>query len=183
MFKQKEYMKKYYQDNSEHLKLVSQQWRLNNPDKVKIQKRQWRENNPEYDKQWRDKNLEKTKTAIQQWRDNNQEKVRITAKKRNKRYRQTDIGKIVHQNGQYKRRAIGREIINTLTSQEWLDILEQYNYVCFYCGEEFTCENLPTKDHIIPISKGGDNTKENIVPACGDCNCRKHNKIYSVMSV
>ncbi|MCK4464389.1 MAG: HNH endonuclease [Bacteroidales bacterium] len=38
--------------------------------------------------------------------------------------------------------------------------------------------NRETKDHVIPISKGGDNTKENIVPACQSCNSKKFNKIF-----
>ena len=34
-----------------------------------------------------------------------------------------------------------------------------------------------SKDHIIPISKGGNNTRENIVPACITCNSSKGNKV------
>lgn len=68
-------------------------------------------------------------------------------------------------------------IINTLTSEEWLNILKKYNYKCAYCGTEFDENILPEKDHIIPISKGGNNTKENIVPACRSCNAKKGSKI------
>ena len=42
---------------------------------------------------------------------------------------------------------------------------------------------MPTKDHVIPISKGGHNTKENIVPACQSCNNKKYNKILEVEEV
>ena len=69
------------------------------------------------------------------------------------------------------------EIINTLTSNEWLGILKKYYWRCAYCGKEFDLFNRPTRDHIIPISKGGDNVKENIVPACKSCNSKKYNKI------
>jgi len=48
---------------------------------------------------------------------------------------------------------------------------------CAYCGIDFDENNLPTRDHIIPISKGGDNTKENVIPACRICNAKKGNKI------
>ena len=34
-----------------------------------------------------------------------------------------------------------------------------------------------TEDHIIPLSKGGNNKIENIQPLCGVCNCKKYNKI------
>ena len=94
-----------------------------------------------------------------------------------RKYRKTEKGKASSQRGHSNRRAKEKLIINTLTSKEWEDILEQYNYRCVYCGVEFNCENLPTRDHVIPISKGGNNVKENIVPACQSCNSRKGAKL------
>ena len=41
---------------------------------------------------------------------------------------------------------------------------------------------MPTRDHIIPISKGGNNVKENIVPAYRSCNSKKHNKLILELS-
>lgn len=47
------------------------------------------------------------------------------------------------------------------------------NHTCMYCGAK---EQL-TIDHVIPSSKGGDNTWENLTTACIDCNLRKGNKL------
>jgi 5-methylcytosine-specific restriction endonuclease McrA len=44
--------------------------------------------------------------------------------------------------------------------------------ICYYCGRRVSPEEL-TMDHRIPLSKGGLSTKENIVPACKDCNIKK----------
>ena len=99
-------------------------------------------------------------------------------KKSKKRYNQTIKGKATKQRAKFKRRALLNNIINTLTAQEWITILKEYNFKCAYCGCEFTLFNRETKDHVIPISKGGDNTKENIVPACQSCNSKKFNKIF-----
>ena len=79
--------------------------------------------------------------------------------------------------GQSKRRARGKNIINTLTAEEWINILKEYKFRCAYCGKEFTLFDRETHDHVIPISKGGNNIRENIVPACKSCNSRKYNKI------
>lgn len=60
----------------------------------------------------------------------------------------------------------------TLTPLEWLSIVEQFNHSCAYCG---TKHNL-TMDHIVPISKGGKTTANNIIPACSSCNSSKQTK-------
>jgi len=44
--------------------------------------------------------------------------------------------------------------------------------ICHYCGLEFKPDEL-TMDHVVPIARGGNSTKGNVVPACKDCNNRK----------
>jgi hypothetical protein len=48
------------------------------------------------------------------------------------------------------------------------------NYTCQYCG----CEkpDFLTLDHVMPQSRGGRNTWENLVCACRDCNFKKGNR-------
>jgi 5-methylcytosine-specific restriction endonuclease McrA len=45
-------------------------------------------------------------------------------------------------------------------------------WVCQYCG--VTAENV---DHVIPKSKGGEHSWENVVAACKRCNQRKENRM------
>jgi 5-methylcytosine-specific restriction endonuclease McrA len=45
-------------------------------------------------------------------------------------------------------------------------------YTCQYCGYEFTASYL-TLDHVVPKSKGGARSWENIVTACHYCNNKK----------
>ena len=44
--------------------------------------------------------------------------------------------------------------------------------LCLYCGKEYGRHSL-TRDHVVPISKGGRDTWENVVCACFHCNSRK----------
>jgi 5-methylcytosine-specific restriction endonuclease McrA len=44
--------------------------------------------------------------------------------------------------------------------------------MCQYCGDHFSTSELSV-DHIIPRSRGGDTTWENVVCACIACNVRK----------
>lgn len=71
----------------------------------------------------------------------------------------------------------------SLTAEEWATIKASYSNRCAYCLKPLRNDvdrghaDYPTIDHIIPISRGGWTTKENVVPSCRLCNYRKHNKI------
>jgi 5-methylcytosine-specific restriction endonuclease McrA len=43
---------------------------------------------------------------------------------------------------------------------------------CYYCGKLLS-RRKATKDHVIPRSKGGSDSTQNIVDACRDCNKEK----------
>jgi 5-methylcytosine-specific restriction endonuclease McrA len=49
------------------------------------------------------------------------------------------------------------------------------NHTCQYCGHKFSTKHL-TLDHVIPASKAGPKTWNNVVAACRDCNQRKANR-------
>ena len=48
-------------------------------------------------------------------------------------------------------------------------------YLCLYCGRVFRSGEL-TRDHIVPVSRGGDNCWTNVATACRSCNQRKNNR-------
>ena len=47
-------------------------------------------------------------------------------------------------------------------------------FCCQYCGQPFAAHDL-TFDHVIPRSRGGLTTWDNVVAACSPCNLRKGN--------
>lgn len=72
---------------------------------------------------------------------------------------------------QARRRAAKRQAPrNDLTPVQWAEIKAAYDHRCVYCGKKF--QRL-TMDHIVPLSKGGEHTVSNVVPACRRCNSRK----------
>jgi 5-methylcytosine-specific restriction endonuclease McrA len=55
------------------------------------------------------------------------------------------------------------------------NIFMRDEYRCQYCGQHFDPKEL-TLDHIIPTSRGGKNSWENVVCCCVECNKRKGNR-------
>ena len=60
------------------------------------------------------------------------------------------------------------------TLHEWVELKDSFGNVCVFCGSD---EKL-TKDHVIPLSRGGSDYIENIQPLCRSCNSKKHNHIH-----
>lgn len=57
-------------------------------------------------------------------------------------------------------------------------ILHKSKGVCAHCGKELCIENM-TVEHVIPLSKGGDNELSNLVALCKECNESKSNYIIA----
>jgi len=62
--------------------------------------------------------------------------------------------------------------INPLTKEVLLKLLES-NPICAKCESEYRL----TVDHIIPLSKGGNNELSNLQVLCAECNASKGNKV------
>ncbi len=70
-----------------------------------------------------------------------------------------------------RRRARENETkVSDLTLAQWQDMLVHFNGHCAYCNRPFMKLN---QEHVIPLSRGGNHTASNIVPACRSCNSRK----------
>lgn len=74
-----------------------------------------------------------------------------------------------------RRDAIKKSLLHTFTAVEWSDCLKEFDNKCAYCGER---KKSFHQDHFIPISKGGEYTKYNIVPTCETCNKRKSDRDF-----
>jgi len=68
-----------------------------------------------------------------------------------------------------RRRARIARVLATLTPKEWEAILDAAGHACIYCGSR----KQITQDHLMPISRGGNHTAENVAPACAPCNQSK----------
>lgn len=152
-----------YKEHIEEIKDRSKQWAKENPDKRKKISKRWNKNNPEkskaISKRWAMENKERKKETNRLWRESNPERVKEI--------------RIIAEN---KRRSLKEKNGGSFTIEEWDCLKKKCNYTCLMC-EKKEPEIKLTIDHIIPISKGGNNWIENIQPLCRSCNTRKGVKI------
>ena len=72
-------------------------------------------------------------------------------------------------------RRFRRQVTNTF-------LFARDGYKCMYCGRtqyELRPREALTRDHVIPISRGGLNVWTNVVTACSPCNTRKSNHLLA----
>lgn len=98
------------------------------------------------------------------------------ARESNKRYMKTDVGRLNGINSIYRRRSklkIGR---HDFSNSDLQLLLALQGGKCACCHQEFSETRKLERDHIKPISKGGETTLENIQLLCRSCNAKKHDK-------
>lgn len=132
-----------------------------------IAKRKWREDNMErvleHQKNYRDTNKDKRIKIRNKYYTENIDILRKKGRewrKNNREYCNTS---------KHRYRARKRSLPHTLTVEQWNAVVDHFGGVCAYCGAD---EKL-TQEHFIPVSKNGEYTKNNILPACGSCNSSK----------
>ena len=78
-----------------------------------------------------------------------------------------EINSIVAVRGEYRRSY--KEMIPPLNNRE---LFRRDRHTCLYCGQERPDWEL-TRDHVIPMSRGGKDGWPNVVTACKRCNAHK----------
>ena len=105
-------------------------------------------------------------------------------KQTSKTWRHKNIEKILEWNRRRNLKKKGVKGKHTLT--EWKELKRTHGYRCVDCHiseEELKLKwkntnfTMLTRDHIIPITKGGTDNINNIIPRCVSCNSRKKDKI------
>ena len=180
--KVKAYSKFHYHTNIEKNRDRSKLWYENNLEKSKATNKAWKENNREKIKETRmayaKKNCEKIAEKNKLWYEKNRERL-IEAKKI---YRKNNP----ERGRGYVRKRRARKNNNGVEAYTEQQVLEFYGTDCHICQKPIDLsanravgspgwEKALHIDHIIPISKGGPDTIENVKPAHGYCNLSKSN--------
>jgi len=162
--------KKWRQANPEKWREIIRKWRAANPERERKNREQWNAANAqkllEQARAWRAANPEKVAIAFQKWKNANPE----TPGRASQRWAKEHPEKVAHYASTRRARKKNTPK-DDLTHAQWVEIQEVYNHCCVYCGRR--AKGHLTQDHLTPLSKGGENTASNVVPACSSCNSKK----------
>ena len=75
----------------------------------------------------------------------------------------------------YHLRLERERIAGVFSEPVWRDILSVYEHRCVMCGVK---DDAMTVDHLIPLSLGGTNFRDNLAPMCHSCNRTKSTRIW-----
>jgi 5-methylcytosine-specific restriction endonuclease McrA len=103
-------------------------------------KKRWRDKNPGYSVNWE-----------REYKKKNPELYKARTKERN------DL--------RANKKKFGDKRLNRIITQ-WR---HESSFYCYYCQKQFPTQELQV-DHIVPYSKGGNHTTDNVCKACSKCN-------------
>jgi 5-methylcytosine-specific restriction endonuclease McrA len=106
----------------------------------------------QYARDWAHANRERRRRVHAEWAEANPEMVRAQEARRYARVRGAQ---------------------GSHTAQDWIEKLALFGGCCAYCGRS---DRPLSRDHNIPLSRGGTNFIGNILPACRPCNSAKRDR-------
>jgi 5-methylcytosine-specific restriction endonuclease McrA len=120
--------------------------------------KKWRSENREQFlgnmKRWREQNRERFLSGMRQWRDQNPDRhSRVPIERRR----------------EYVRRRRARRMAATVAHFPEPPFADH----CYLCGDTDLGRSDLHLDHVIPLSRGGPHTPDNVAWACATCNLRK----------
>lgn len=96
-------------------------------------------------------------------------------RERDKKYNQSPQGQVSQFNAQCRRRQREENQGDGITSEQWKEMMDFFEWKCAYSGEPLT-DKTRTIDHIVPVSKGGQHEIWNMVPMLKSYNSSKQDK-------
>lgn len=144
-------------ETKQEARAANRRWYERNKEQEQERGRKKRADNAEYYRlqalKWNREHPERCKENNRNWRQANPEKVRQKTQKRNALKKGNAVGIV-----------------------DYEVILERDGLICHICTEAVEPQDVHF-DHVIPLSKGGPHSMENIKVAHARCNTRKGDKL------
>lgn len=183
----KEYKKQYYKEHKEEKNEKDKQYRKEHKEEIKIKNKKYREEHKkekiikdkqyykenkerilEYQKQYRKENKNKIKEYKKQYYEDNKDEIANYQKQ----YRENNPEKCFNNNN--KRRQLEESQGDGITKEQWLEMMEFFDWKCAYSGKSISNNKNRTIDHIVPLINNGENEIWNLIPMLKACNSSKY---------
>lgn len=142
------------------------EWAAANPEKERESRvaslRKWTANNPELKREYARRSNSKPEVSA-----NNVRRARRWAEANPERAHELRL--VADRN----RRALRRGCPDTHTKDDVAEIMRRQKYRCAECGASVRKTTERHVDHIMPLSRGGSNGKQNLQVLCPPCNLKK----------
>ncbi len=201
------YGKAYYQANKERINERNRQWVLDNQEQHRETQKAWRELNAERLREYREEHREEIALMRKRWYEDNREHSREYFKAwcaaNFERYKQAQANWCAanpnyarewrkahpdsHRAAQYRRRA--QMFDGDYEPVDLAQVWEKSNSLCFLCttpmdrSYSFPHPAFPSLEHIIPLSRGGTHTLENLTYTHLKCNLTKQAKLIEELAL
>lgn len=156
---EKAWRRRWYEKNKDEESARQKKWVQKNKEHLCQKWREYRAENKETiaakQKLYREKNRDKIRETMKQWTKNNLDKKAAN---------------------ESKRRAIKANKSGIIENIDREEIIARDKSICHICEKKVARKDI-TLDHIIPLSKGGSHTKNNIAVAHSHCNYSKKDKV------
>jgi hypothetical protein len=191
--------RKHYQDNREREILRSQNYAADHKEDVLLYRKEYYEKNREaslaYGKEYYEENKEARALYSKEYREKNKEAVAASKREYGEANKESinAYGREYAKNNPHiyseaKRRRRARKLNNGVEVYTELQVLETYGTDCHICSGPVDLNNSRRVgspgwqtalhiDHVVPISKGGEDSIANVRPSHGQCNLKKNARL------
>ncbi len=175
----KEYMKKYYEEHKEERKELDKIYREEHKEEITEYQKKYREEHKEeiaeYKKEYysKEENKEKASEYQKKYREEHKEEIAEYKKEHCKN------NPYIYFNSRNKRRSKEENQGNGISKDQWLEMMNYFNWCCAYSGEYLggkENQNIRSIDHIIALDNEGLNEIWNCVPMIKSYNISKLNR-------
>lgn len=172
----------YYANQAERQKYGRRYHEVNferDAERKRQRTKEWREANPERAKEGKHnayiKNRDHYKAKADKWRKENYDRYMETSRAR------LAANPAIWKVAKSKRRALKRLVGGTYSRDDLHMLYNEQEGRCAYCGITlfWSIKGDIHVDHVIPLSRGGSNSPDNLALACQRCNCSKKEKLIS----
>ncbi len=164
---------KYVEANKEHIQNLKRSHQRENPEKYdEAARKYWITHSEEI----KSKARERRQQALEHYREIGRNSYERHAEERRRyslEYYRLHPEKSIETTN--RRRARKLAAGGTHTEEQWQSLKAFYNHKCLCCGKREPEIRL-TRDHVIPLTKGGTDSIDNVQPLCARCNSKKNNK-------